>query len=366
MTVVPPIELPEGKSYGELMKGYLTLMRSLGVALDVAAREVLDDLRGPRWFPNLIAKRKLDGAKHARGRYQDPFDPSIVLADYAYELDSPYRQVFSASQASVAGAKKILGIRNRWLHFGQDPSAADMLDCTRTVREFAVMEELDLAGKIVPLGKRLERIITGRYHTAPKSAAAPVPTPATSSARVPAPPAPPVEPPEVPAAAAPEPRPRIGGMWIGPIPTERFTRTRFGDLVDATGASIRDRISGDVDEKVRAWFAAGPFDQQVWIADDGAVGGFVAGDERLLGWLGGEPEREGPRGFYTPHWYEAHDGEFVDLDSGATRATDLAADAPVETVFRVTTYGDLVAFDIDGPELVGTVTPADWFPGHLG
>ena len=34
---------------------------------------------------------------------------------------------------------------------------------------------------------------------------------------------------------------------------------------------------------------------------------------------------------------------------------------------RVTTYGDvLLVDDVHGVERVATVTPAEWFPGHLG
>jgi len=359
MTSALPIELPESKSYGELMKGYFTLMRSLGADLDVASREVLDDLRGPGWFVKLAEKRRQEGSRHFRGKHHDPFDPSVVLSDYAYQWDSPYRQVFSATDSSVTGAKKILQMRNRWLHFGQDPSANDMKECAIAVREFANQEKLPIAARIVPLGKRLERLISGQYQGAKPPLAPAVPAIEIS-------PPPPTEPPVASAGATPEPRPRIGGIWTGPIPADRFTGTKFGDLVDRRGASIRDRIKGDVDAKLRAWFAPAPLDQQVWIADDGAVGGFVAGDERLLGWLDEGHDQDGARGFYTPHWYEARGAEFVDLDTGITRAHDLAADAQAETVFRVTTYGDLVAFEPDGPSLVGTVSATDWFPGHLG
>jgi len=362
MTMVPPIELPESKSYGELMKGYFTLMRSLGVDLDVASKEVLDELRGPGWFVKLAEKRKQEGSRHFRGKHHDPFDPSIVLSDYAYQWDSPYRQVFTATESSLTGAKKILQMRNRWLHFGQDPSASDIKECAIAVREFANQEKLPIAARIVPLGKRLERLISGQYQ-------GPQPPPATATpvSTVSSPPGPPVAPPVPTADSASAPRPPIGGMWTGPIPADRYTRTNFADLVDSRGTSIRDRIVGDVDEKLRAWFAPAPLDQQVWIADDGAVGGFIAGDQRLLGWLDDEGhDQDDARGFYTPHWYEARGDEFVDLDSGASLAHEFAANAEAETVFRVTTYGDLVAFEPDGPSMLGTVSAINWFPGHLG
>jgi len=357
--VIRPIELPESKSYGELMKGFFTLWRSLGDELAAVASETLELVRGPHWFQDLVAKRKEQKAPPFQGWHQDPRDLSIILGDYAREYDSPYRQVLSGTPASTAAAKKLQSTRNLWVHATEDPSAAELRDFVKLVVEFGKLENLSIAGRAVPLGKRLERLITGQYQggRAPQSSAPP------AAAAPPIPPASPTT--DTPGESAPPPRPRIGGLWVGPIPPERYTRTRFGDVVDAEGKSVTSRVSGDVEERYRAWFAAHPLDDRVWIAEDGAVGGYVAGDARLLGWTEADPADEWARGFYTPHWYEVIAGRIVDIDTGASR--DLpGVDIADGTILRVTTYGDLIALDDSGNGRVAVVTPATWFPGHLG
>ncbi len=355
---IRPIELPESRSYGELMKSFFTLWRSLGDELADVASSTLDLIRGPRWFDDLVARRKAQKAPPFQGWRQDPRDLSIILGDYAREHDSPYRQVLTGTAASTAAAKKLQSTRNIWVHATEDPTAGDLRDFVKLVIEFGKLEGLAIAGRAVPLGKRLERLITGQYQGARS-------IPTVSETRADAPPAPPAPPETEAPLAAPPPRPRIGGLWIGDIPAERYTRTRFGDVVDATGNSIAARVTGDATERFRAWFAAHPLDNRVWIAEDGAVGGYVSGDARLLGWTSADPEDEWARGFYTPHWYEVVDGRVVDIDSMATRELPGVA-IPDGTILRVTTYGDLIAIDDSGNGRVAVVSPATWFPGHLG
>ena len=67
-----------------------------------------------------------------------------------------------------------------------------------------------------------------------------------------------------------------------------------------------------------------------------------------------------------PHYYEVDGDEIVDVDSGERLNSRLAASAASGTALRITTYGDVV--NVDGPDgvaRVASVTPADWFAGHL-
>ncbi|MHA6695297.1 hypothetical protein [Homoserinimonas sp. A520] len=56
-----------------------------------------------------------------------------------------------------------------------------------------------------------------------------------------------------------------------------------------------------------------------------------------------------------------------DLDSGDILTFGVTANVDDGTLLRVTTYGDvLIIDDANDIERLTTVTPADWFPGHLG
>ena len=116
---------------------------------------------------------------------------------------------------------------------------------------------------------------------------------------------------------AEEPRPPIGSLWRGDLPDRRVRVTKTRNVVDvATGASLRTEIAGDMTEKVRQWSSARPLGD-LWVASDGAIGGFVEGQERLLGYTGEDPAGETARGFLVKKFYDVRDDRLVDIDSGA-------------------------------------------------
>jgi hypothetical protein len=169
-----------------------------------------------------------------------------------------------------------------------------------------------------------------------------------------------VEPPAEVEFTAELPRPKIGGVWQGPVPPAEFKATKTGDLVAVTtGDSVIERISGDASARLRAWLAPSP-KGNLWIADDGAVGGYVATVPRLLGYLGEEPPGEIARGFLLRSYYEVAGSEVRDIDGGSTHP--LPADASVVDgeLLRLTTYGDLIRIDDDGVSRVAIVDPNEW------
>jgi len=278
----------------------------------------------------------------------------VILRDYIHEQDSPYLSVFGGQFQKQTAAKKILATRNTWFHFGDDPTTAQLEEAAKVVRGFVQSSDMHIAGRIDALIERLSDLRTGRY-----------PAEAVPSA-----------PATIPAVAEPAPldapgdlpRPSIGGTWVGPIPELRYRMTRAGDVVHPdTMESVRSRATGDFADKVRAWTAVEPRGRELWIDIDGAVGGFIGAMPRLLGYLGPDPAGDIARGFFTPHFYAVDGTDVVDLDSGARLKSDVATNVKDGASLRVTTYGDvLIVDDEQGIERVATVTPADWFPGHLG
>tara|TARA_R110002124_G_scaffold9489_5_gene48663 strand:- start:123 stop:1283 length:1161 start_codon:yes stop_codon:yes gene_type:complete len=381
-TVDLAIDRPETNDLGDLVRGYYTMMRMLGFDLGLTAQRELSPSRGAFWFTSFIAERKQTNPKHFPPNQQfDYRDPALVLKDFAFEPDSPYREAFGHSESMAVAAKKIIAVRNKWFHFGDDPTLEDLAESAQYVRTFAQEANLGCLGQVVALLTRLQRIKTGRHQpklagqsSPPPPAAAPVPVPSepsstsvaqreaaedldsvedVSPAKI-----------EVPADT---PRPRIGGVWADTIPDSRYKITRTGDIVDPdTFASLRTRVGDGFALKARQWLAVPPRGNEVWVAEDGAVGGWINEYPRLLGYIGEEPAGESARGFYIPHYYEVQGDTIRDLDSGAMLTSEVAARVEDGALLRVTTYGDVLLInDATGLERLTTVTSDEWFPGHL-
>lgn len=400
MTLVR-VEMPEQDSYGEIMKGYLSLMRGLGIDLHGRCDTRITELEGPEWWAELEEQRRTDGIW--KGRI-NPKDPSVLLPEYFKNPDSPLRRALSGKPDSVAMAKKVHYARNTWLHFSENAGAAQLEEVAGFVKQFASMNGLPIEALATRMVRRLQRIRTGQYRpfsdvirkwqidneAIPTPDAEPKPPVTTQphepnveppAPQYPEPPSPDADVMEVETPAV-ERRPAIGARWTGEIPAARYAPSAIGDLVDpATGDGLRTRVDADHwPRKRRVWLAPRPLGG-VWLDErDGAVGGFVDNVPRLLGYLGDEPDDGLARGFLTPRYYEVSQGRIVDLDSGVALddalgagARDAAqqiqqsvvASAPDNSGLRLSTYGDLVTITDDGAVRVAVVEPEQWFPGHL-
>jgi len=360
------IEKPVSKELGELVRGYYTMMRVLGFDLGLRAQRVLSPSRGVGWFPSFIAGRKQSDPKHFPSTHTFEYrDPAFILKNYAHDVDSPYREVFGYTEEMGRTAKKINWARNAWSHFGQDPTLEDLVELTQHVREFAQEADLESLGAYVTLLSRLKRIKTGQYQPTAEENRQTSEPPTESKVIEPT-----LEPDSSTDLVVPDdaPRPRIGGIWNGAIPDARFKITKTGDIVDPhTFESLSARAGDDFARKVKQWLAVPPRGNEVWVAEDGAIGGWINEYPRLLGYVGTDPADDFPRGFYLPEYYEAHGEVVVDLESGAELESGVAASVEPGTLLRVTTYGDVVIIDdANGIVRLATVTPAEWFSGHLG
>lgn len=355
------IEKPESSDLGELVRGYYTMMRVLGFDLGLTAQKALSPSRGAMWFLHYIADRKqVDPKRYPPNQKFDYRDPAFILKDYAHEPSSPYRDVFGYTEEMGRTAKKIIWTRNTWFHFGEDPTLEDLIELAQHVREFAHEARLASLGQFVAMTTRLQRIKTGQYQQQPQPS-----TPRTEQFEVADDKG---EPPTTVVIPDDMPRPRIGGEWIGEIPSTRYKITKTGDVVDTdTFESLRTRVGEAFDIKVKQWFAVPPRGGEVWVAPDGAIGGWINEYPRLLGYLDDDPADETARGFLVPRFYETRTGAVVDVATGDTLATDIASGVDAGTLLRVTTYGDVVVFEEEhGVKKIATVSLGQWFPGHLG
>lgn len=380
------MEYPERESYGEVMKGYFSLMRGFGLEFASRSDRVLGETMGASWFRHYVEELEHEARLRNRklGRVSLT-DPSFFLNDFLHTEDSLFRKVIENTGDVRVLAKKIVDTRNTWVHFSEEPTTAQLRDAAVLVRQFGEKNHMSVANPAAQLVKRVTKIQNGQYPPVPK--ATPVIGEKSEHAE------PDVaaevsggdsgEPPAEITLAEPtfEQRPPIGGTWIGDIPGRRVRVTRTRDVVDVeTGRSLKSEIAGDPTEKVRQWTSARPMGD-LWVANDGAVGGFVHGVPRLLGYLGPDPEGEVARGFLLPRYYDLVDEHLVDLDSGvrlldvipddAARAAASAAEQAVIQVahaggtIRLTNFGDLIYLDDDGLQRIAVVTPDTWFPSHF-
>lgn len=375
MAEVFVIELPERNTYGEVMKAYFSLMRGFGLEIAHRSDKLLIPVHGARWFDDYVEWRNQQDPVHVKRR-QSPGDPSFVLREFLSAPETVYRDVIPNTGDVRVLSKKIIAIRNTWLHFSDEPSVVQLREAADLVRGFGLKAGFKVEAPATRMIKRIDRIRTGQYGGATEGAQNPTPaTPGASDAGD--------EPPaEITLDESTQPsRPPIGGRWVGAVPDRRMRVTKTRDLVDlATGASLRGEIAGDAAEKVRRWTSARPMGD-LWVASDGAVGGYVEGQERLLGYLGEDPASETARGFLAKRFYELRDGHVVDVDTDVRlvdtvgdegRASVREIEAAVAKVaepggtIRVTNYGDVLYIDEQGLTRVAEATPATWFPGHLG
>ena len=371
------VELPCHNTYGEVMKGYFSLMRGFGIEFANRSDRLLVPDLGIRWFDEYVQRRNAEDPAHVRRR-QSPEDPSFFLGEYLRAPDTVYRRVIPNTGDLRVVSKKIVDTRNTWLHFSDEPSVLQLRDAADLVRSFGVKASMGVEAPAARMIKRIDRIRNGQYPptpSAPPEQTSPT-TPKHNAGSGDEPPA------EIPLAHIEQPsRPPIGARWRGDIPERRVRVTKTRDVVDlASGASLRSEIDGAVSEKVRQWTSARPLGD-LWVDTDGAVGGFVEGQERLLGYVGADPAGDSARGFLVRRFYEVRDGQLVDLDTGSALADTLEKDAVPEArviedavagmaepggTIRVTNYGDVLYIDEQGMTRVAVATPKTWFPGHLG
>ena len=371
------MEYPERNTYGEVMKGYFSLMRGFGIEFANRSDRMLVPDLGSRWFADYVQRRNAEDPVRVRLR-QSPEDPSFFLGEYLRAPETVYRTVIPNTGDLRVVSKKIVDTRNTWLHFSDEPSVSQLRDAADLVRLFGVKTSMSVEAPAARMIKRIDRIRTGQYPPkAPEQPAetpAPAPTPVSGGGDEP-----PIEIPleKIDRAS----RPPIGAIWRGDVPDRRVRVTRTRDVVDlATGRSLRGEVDGPLAEKLRQWMSARPMGD-LWVDDDGAVGGFIEGRERLLGYTGPDPESDIARGFLVRRYYDVVDGRLVDLDSGHPLADTVGQDGTDEArgiedavvaaaepggTIRVTNYGDVLYIDEQGMTRVAVASPQTWFPGHLG
>ena len=167
------VEYPDYNTYGEVMKGYFSLMRGFGLEFANRSHAMLAPTLGAHWFEEYVARRKAEDPVHVRGRLS-PADPSFFLKEFRHAPETVYRQVIPNTPDLRVLSKKIMDIRNTWMHFGDEPTVMHLREAAEYLRDFGSKASMGVAGPAIRMIKRVDRIRTGQ-HQPPA-----VPTPAAA------------------------------------------------------------------------------------------------------------------------------------------------------------------------------------------
>jgi hypothetical protein len=175
-------------------------------------------------------------------------------------------------------------------------------------------------------------------------------------------------------------RPPLGSPWFGDRPQRHLSLDRHTrDVYDRDGLSVKSEITQQGTEVIDKWLWYFPLGGDIFVADDGAVMGYIKGDKYMIGWLGPEPGEYSKvvRGFVLPYDYKflgndlrevSSDISLIDSsrDDCSELVRSLASKVQANTILSISDYGDIFIPREEG-ELVRLATAhrGIWFPGHL-
>ncbi|MBE7702380.1 hypothetical protein H9623_18975 [Oerskovia sp. Sa1BUA8] len=370
MTTVS-VTLPEAEDAGQVLASYHTLMAAFGLELGKRYDDYGHQVAGPGWFETLRAARQ---AEHAKFVPKNRFDPSFVIGEPLFHSTSPLRACLPKGKEFYDFLDDVRTTRNAWQHYSVEPNLDSLEEAAIVVHQVADRVGLAIAGPAEAVLERVESIRRGEW---PLAGTAPTESP-TIEVEADQETVDEVHREEVASTARQATRPPVGYPWTEEMPERRVRLTVSGGLVDLDSGESLAGLLGDRAPTILAqWISLRP-KGELRVADDGATVGYIKGRRILLGFLGEEPavDPDAPRGFLVPHRYRLKRGDVVDSMSGA-HLSDVAVDDPSALVaalagalpdgsaIRLTTAGDLVVLNDEGPVKITSVTASTWFPDHV-
>jgi hypothetical protein len=355
------------------------LVIELGTRFDVLGRAQL----GPNWVRELVSSGH---SVEEKRDWRSAFDPSFVFGEPIRYHHSILWRILPNNFEFKNKLKDCRWARNRWEHRQTTPSLQQLKADLDPYEYVAQALDLELSKVLPKLRERIDAVLGGSFvaneATQPSSVeagAGEVPVEAEEAMEE-------DERQHVERVAKREaeakkyPRPRVGGVWIGPKPTRALTfRRQLNDLADAvTRESVKAAWGDQASINIARLKMIDPMGDLYVDDADGALMGYKFGEARLLGYLGQEPARDLAeiQGFVLPRSYSLRDGEVWDETANLSLTTELGDSAvaltavlnkavnPIDEI-KVTTHGDLFSITEDGPVKIARVTAEQWFPGQL-
>lgn len=381
MAGVRNLYLPKSDTEEEAEDAFHKLCQALVIEMGQKFVKVGEAQLGEDWLEELVAQ---GGDPQEISNWTSPFDPSFVFSQPLKYPDSILWRVLPNNAEFYNNYKSCRWARNRWEHRQISPSLEQLKKDMKYFYFVAKAAKLSLEAALPQLLQRINDVLEGKYNPA-ASIEEPI---AVSTEEVPE---------EVQVAvdkddaekeerakersAAPtEKRPRVGGRWIGPKPARalKFKR-QLNDLVDAeTRESVKPLWGNEAPLQIARLKMIDPMGDIFVDDSDGALFGYKHGQERLLGYLGAEPERDlsEVQGFSLPYSYSLTNDGILCESTGAYLSKELGEAArPLTAVLRkavnpldelkITTHGDLYSLTENGPVKIARVAADEWFPSQL-
>jgi hypothetical protein len=318
------------------------------------------------WFESIKHYRQSRGEPFG---YKSPTDLRFLLSEATHEDSQIWHLIPGVSQAWMNAAQNLKFKLNQFHHQQLSPDLNTLLVVSTLMDTVATGPALQSALWARALISRSKALLSGNY--VPK-AQAEVPDKTDEIAEI--------EKKYSEVVEARAKRPPLGSPWTGERPQRHLTldrRTR--DVYDKNGISVMGEIEQVGTEVIDKWLWYFPLGGDIFVADDGAVMGFIKGDKYMIGWLGPEPEgySKQVRGYVLPHEY-FFTGEAIIHVSTGHKLQDVARDDSGELLAQligtvkhnvaisISDYGDLfVPLEEGEPEKLATAHRGIWFPGHL-
>jgi hypothetical protein len=385
---MPParrLHLPTEDSREEAEDAFRKMCQALVIELGDRFDQVGRHQIGTDWVKQIVS---VGHDEKERQNWKSPYDPSFVFGEpIGYSSSIVWRAI--PKNAAVHGLLvKCRWARNRWEHNAITPSLSQLREDMTYFAGIAKEANLGLGEGLPALQERVDQILNGTFAVDPdvnpgESEGSPTGTPsdpaideeiekddrahrAREAERV--------------AAAQRQSRPRIGGVWNGPLPERALQfRRQLNDLVDAqTKTSVKGKWGEDAKLQIARLKLIDPMGDLYVDDADGALFGYKHGVGYLLGYIGSEPERD-PReiqGFAMPDSYYMDEGDLYQVSTRKTLSSQRGETAmPLLAVLRkavneldeikITTHGDLFSITEEGIVKIARVAAEDWFPGQL-
>jgi hypothetical protein len=354
----------ESDSEIEVAGLYFHAVRQFGKSLGEIVDAKFRSKNAPDWF-SIVREARV---KEKAPVYDDPFDPRFLIKE-AVIPKSPVALAIPGFGADWREtAFKLRGQINKWSHFAVAPTVENLIPVLETLLKASTLSSLAIAKDFQAALERLRQIASGVW--APESVAstdiigdADVKSFTQSFSEK---------------IDAIEKRPPVGSVWTGAKGNRKIVIHKALNDVTENGLSIKTSLLPNADEVLTRWLRYYPMGGEAKVAPDGAVMGFRKGTPYLIGWIGIQQEEvPEPQGFFLDHEFEFIGTDIRDIETGELLSRvsrepierlldELATGMPIDSVFNVTTYGQIVFEDESGEiKKVANIHKDLWFPGQL-
>jgi hypothetical protein len=358
------IPLLESNSEIEVAGLYFQAVRQFGNSLGTAVDAKFKSKNAPDWF-SIIREARL---KEKAPVYDDPFDPRFLIKE-AVIPNSPVAMAIPGFGTEWREtAFKLRHQINKWSHFAVAPTVENLIHVFESLHNASRMSSLAISKDFQASLERLRQIESGVWAPQSETSTDIVRDDEVKdftekfSKRI----------------EAIEKRPPIGSVWTGDKGTRKIVIHKALNDVTENGVSIKSSLLPNADEVLTRWLRYYPMGGEAKVAPDGAVMGFRKGTPYLIGWLGVQQEEVSePQGFFLEHEFEFLGTDIMDVQTGILLSKvsaepiewlldELATAMPINSVFNVTTYGQIIFEDETGDiRKVANLHKDVWFPGQL-